>query len=85
MGAVVDAGRSPALSAPGRTCGPPLRSLLLPAAPPLLLQICSVLGADGLVYQEVEDLIAVGHELNPAIERFDASCFDGKYCTGERE
>jgi amidophosphoribosyltransferase len=46
-------------------------------------EICGKLGADGLVYQSVEDLVAVGRELNPAIERFDASCFTGEYVTGD--
>ena len=41
-----------------------------------------MLGADGLMYQEVEDLINVGKSMNSTIERFDASCFDGHYCTG---
>lgn len=44
-------------------------------------QVCEVLGADGLVYQDVDDLIAVGTELNPSIEEFDAACFTGKYVT----
>ncbi len=43
------------------------------------LQVCKVLGADGLVYQEVSDLLDAGHEQNPAITTFDAACFDGKY------
>lgn len=47
-------------------------------------QICEVLGADGLIYQDVDDLIDVGKELNPNIRNFDASCFDGHYCTGEK-
>lgn len=47
------------------------------------MQICEVLRADGLVYQEVEDLLEVGHELNPAIKQWDAACFDGHYVTGE--
>lgn len=46
-------------------------------------QICEVLGADGLVYQSVEDLVAVGQELNPGIRRFDDSCFTGSYVTGD--
>lgn len=46
-------------------------------------QICKTLGADGLVYQEVDDLIAVGQELNPTIKTFDAACFDGHYVTGD--
>ena len=34
--------------------------------------------------QTVEDLMAVGRELNPELKNFDASCFDGVYCTGGR-
>jgi amidophosphoribosyltransferase len=36
-----------------------------------------VLGADGLIYQTVEDLIGVGRELNPDIQEFDDSPFTG--------
>jgi amidophosphoribosyltransferase len=46
-------------------------------------EICTTLGADGLVYQTVEDLIGVGKELNPTIQNFDDSCFTGKYVTGD--
>lgn len=46
-------------------------------------EICETLGADGLIYQSVEDLVGVGHELNPSIQRFDDSCFTGKYVTGD--
>jgi amidophosphoribosyltransferase len=46
-------------------------------------QICEVLGADGLVYQSVEDLVAVGRALNPEIERFDDAPFSGRYVTGD--
>ncbi|KAK9814073.1 hypothetical protein WJX72_000317 [[Myrmecia] bisecta] len=46
-------------------------------------QIRKVLGADGLVYQAIEDLMAVGKELNPSIREFEASCFTGKYVTGD--
>ncbi|KAL4548087.1 hypothetical protein Ndes2526B_g07291 [Nannochloris sp. 'desiccata'] len=46
-------------------------------------EICTTLGADGLVYQSVEDLIGVGKELNPTIQNFDDSCFTGKYVTGD--
>jgi amidophosphoribosyltransferase len=44
----------------------------------VVVQVCEVLGADGLVYQEVEDLIEVGKELNPSIKEFDAACFTGR-------
>ena len=36
-----------------------------------------VLGADGLLYQSIEDLVSVGRELNPSIANFDTSCFTG--------
>ena len=36
-----------------------------------------VLGADGLLYQSIDDLVAVGRELNPGITNFDTSCFTG--------
>ena len=45
-------------------------------------EICEVLGADGLLYQTVEDLIAVGMELNADIKRFEASCFNNCYVAG---
>jgi hypothetical protein len=44
-------------------------------------EVGKVLGADALIYQSVEDLIAVGKLHNPSIKTFDASCFDGKYVT----
>ena len=46
-------------------------------------EICGVIGADRLFYQDLEDLIAAVREGNPAITRFDASCFDGQYVTGD--
>lgn len=36
-----------------------------------------MLGADGLIYQGVEDLVACGRDLNPDIHDFDDSCFTG--------
>ncbi len=44
-------------------------------------EICANLGADGLIYQTVEDLVKVGKEMNPDIEVFDTSCFTGEYVT----
>lgn len=41
------------------------------------------IGADALVYQRVEDLKAALTDMNPAIERFETSCFDGEYITGD--
>jgi amidophosphoribosyltransferase len=41
------------------------------------------IGADGLLYQELEDLKRAIQSVNPAIRRFEASCFDGCYITGD--
>ncbi|MEW5316550.1 MAG: hypothetical protein WDW38_007917 [Sanguina aurantia] len=46
-------------------------------------EVCKVLGADGLIYQGVDDLIEVGKSMNPEVTTFDASCFDGHYVTGD--
>ena len=40
-------------------------------------EVCRVLGADGMIYQEIADLVGCGRELNPAILDFDDSCFTG--------
>lgn len=41
------------------------------------------LGCDWLVYQDLQDLIEAVQRGNPAIRRFDTSCFDGHYVTGD--
>ena len=46
-------------------------------------EVCKLIGADGLIYQRLEDLIAAAREGNPNIERFDCSVFDGNYVTGD--
>ncbi len=46
-------------------------------------QICDEIGADKLIYQELDDLIAAVSVCNPAIKEFDTSCFDGVYVTGD--
>jgi amidophosphoribosyltransferase len=46
-------------------------------------EICREIGADRLIYQDLQDLIDAAREGNPAIQRFDASCFDGVYVTGD--
>ena len=40
------------------------------------------LGADWLIYQELDDLIEACREGNETIRRFDTSCFSGEYVTG---
>jgi amidophosphoribosyltransferase len=46
-------------------------------------EVCEVLGADGLIYQTIEDLQAAGRELNPNIDTFEDSCFTCNYVTGD--
>jgi len=46
-------------------------------------EIRVAIGADALVYQELSDLERAVSECNPAITHFEASCFDGKYVTGD--
>ncbi len=44
-------------------------------------QICYEIGADFLVYQDLESLKSSISRINPAIKNFETSCFDGKYIT----
>ncbi|MCX6733599.1 MAG: amidophosphoribosyltransferase [Candidatus Peregrinibacteria bacterium] len=44
-------------------------------------EICKTIGADGLFYQKLEDLIWSAHEGNKNITKFCAACMDGKYPT----
>jgi amidophosphoribosyltransferase len=46
-------------------------------------EICREIGADKLVYQDLDDLKAAVRKVNPAIKYFEASCFDGDYITGD--
>ncbi|MDO9282623.1 MAG: amidophosphoribosyltransferase [Methylotenera sp.] len=46
-------------------------------------EICKEIGADGLIYQDLDALIKGIKSSNPAIDNFDCSCFDGKYITGD--
>jgi amidophosphoribosyltransferase len=48
-----------------------------------LEEISRIIGADAVIYQELDALIDDVRALNPAIERFDCSCFDGVYVTGD--
>lgn len=44
-------------------------------------ETAKALGADGLFYQDLDDLADAVREGNPQIERFCMACFDGKYPT----
>lgn len=46
-------------------------------------EIGDLIGADKLIYQDLQDLIDTCQEGNPAISRFETSVFDGHYVTGE--
>ena len=46
-------------------------------------EICKLIGADALFYQDVEDMVWAAKEGNPAITEFDCSCFTGQYITGD--
>ena len=45
-------------------------------------EITEAIGADWLIYQNLDDLIEAVHMGNPKIDRFDSSCFSGEYVTG---
>ena len=42
-----------------------------------------VIGADRIFYQDLEDLKNACREVNPEMEAFDCSVFDGNYVTGD--
>ena len=46
-------------------------------------EICREITADKLVYQDVESLKRSISDVNPALQNFEASCFDGIYVTGD--
>ncbi len=45
-------------------------------------EIANQIGADKLIYQDLEDLVSAVGENNKDIDCFDCSCFDGNYITG---
>jgi amidophosphoribosyltransferase len=46
-------------------------------------EISREIGADALVYQDLDALKAAVSTLNPQLQAFDTSCFDGQYVTGD--
>jgi amidophosphoribosyltransferase len=46
-------------------------------------EICREIGADALIYQDLDSLKTAVREVNPAVSRFETSCFDGSYITGD--
>ena len=46
-------------------------------------QVCEKIGADWLVYQDLDDLIRCSADGNHNIDAFDCSVFSGEYITGD--
>jgi amidophosphoribosyltransferase len=46
-------------------------------------EIRRFIGADALIYQDVDAMKRVVKALNPKLDGFEASCFDGHYITGD--
>ncbi len=45
-------------------------------------QVCALIGADRLIYQDLADLEAAVRGKNTLLDGFDSSCFSGRYVTG---
>ncbi|MDL4862674.1 amidophosphoribosyltransferase [Halomonas elongata] len=76
------------------SAAPPVRypnvyGIDMPAASELIAhgrseaEVGELIGADRMVYQKLEDLKAACREVNPALDEFDCSVFDGRYITGD--
>ncbi len=46
-------------------------------------EVCEIIGADKLFYQNLDDLIACAVAGNEAIQEYDTSCFNRHYVTGD--
>jgi amidophosphoribosyltransferase len=46
-------------------------------------EVQRLIGADWLIYQDIDDLIAACKHEDARIEEFDTSCFSGEYVTGD--
>jgi amidophosphoribosyltransferase len=46
-------------------------------------EIRAYIGCDALIYQDVDAMKRAVAALNPALQGFEASCFDGRYITGD--
>ncbi|MBB3140557.1 amidophosphoribosyltransferase [Halomonas organivorans] len=76
------------------SAAPPVRypnvyGIDMPAATELIAhgrseaEVGELIGADRMIYQDLEDLKAACREVNPALDAFDCSVFDGRYITGD--
>jgi amidophosphoribosyltransferase len=46
-------------------------------------EICELIGADWLIFQDLDDLVQCSREGNPHIDEFDCSVFNGDYVSGD--
>jgi len=46
-------------------------------------EVCELIGADWLVFQDLDDLVQCSRDGNPAVDGFDCSVFNGEYITGD--
>lgn len=46
-------------------------------------EICKAIGADKLIYQDLDALVDAARRGNPRIREFEQSCFSGEYITGD--
>ncbi|MEQ1528102.1 MAG: amidophosphoribosyltransferase [Methylococcales bacterium] len=46
-------------------------------------EVCEAIGADRIIYQDLQDLIDAVRRGNPGISHFDTSCFSNQYVTGD--
>lgn len=46
-------------------------------------EICHEIGADGLIYQDLESLKYTISSVDPHVKNFETSCFDGRYITND--
>lgn len=46
-------------------------------------EVCREITADALVYQDIEAMRRSIMDVNPMLKKFEASCFDGDYITGD--
>ena len=76
------------------SAAPPVRypnvyGIDMPAAHELIahgrteLEVCEAIGADRLIYQDIDDLIDAVGRGNQNIKHFDTSCFTHQYITGD--
>jgi amidophosphoribosyltransferase len=46
-------------------------------------EICELIGADWLIFQDLDDLVKCSHDGNSGIAEFDCSVFNGRYVSGD--